>query len=50
MSQIEATMLNELATDKHDGETVLAALLKFGEDMDESSRDELVADVRRHNS
>jgi hypothetical protein len=48
MSQLEGTMLNELATDEHDGETVLAALLKFGEDMDEPGRDELVAEVRRH--
>jgi hypothetical protein len=41
-------LLSELATDEHDGATVLAALLEFGQDMDEIGRDELVEDVRQY--
>lgn len=45
-TRIDDDTLEELATDRHDGETVLEGLLAFRNDMyDEQSADELVAET-----
>jgi len=47
ISDIDADAIASLATDDHSPETVLAALVQFGQRMDAESRADLVAETRR---